>query len=280
MLPNERFALACRAWYEEQGLVVDERNGEFAHCPYPEGMGETGYYLLHDHHQQQGILQSKDVGQCCFFTGYAKRWLLTCTYWPDNYFDLWDIYEEFASLHAKESAEKAHEEKNEFGKSLTGVKGGKEAAKRLHEEKDEFGRSVTGVKASDRLNKEKDELGRSINGVLGSERLHKEKNEEGKSRNAVNSGLKTVEQKKGIHGRSPEQMSSDSRKAGLLVLELGVGLFGRTQEKIKEDSGKGGKKSSTQVWESTVDGFRANPGNVAQHNRANGWDPNARIRIK
>ena len=57
MLPNEAFALACRAYYDEVGLIVDERNGEFAHCPYPEGMGETGYYLLHDHHQHQGILQ-------------------------------------------------------------------------------------------------------------------------------------------------------------------------------------------------------------------------------
>lgn len=94
MLPNEAFALACRAYYEEQGLIVDETNGEFAHCPYPEGMGETGYYLLWEHHQQQGLLQSRDVGKCCFFGPDAKKWLLTANYFPDNYFDLWDIYEE------------------------------------------------------------------------------------------------------------------------------------------------------------------------------------------
>jgi hypothetical protein len=95
MLPNEVFALACRAYYEEQGLIVDERNGEFAHCPLPRGMGETGYYLLHEHHQHQGLLQSRDLGKCCFFSGDVKEWLLTCGYWPDNFFELWDIYEEF-----------------------------------------------------------------------------------------------------------------------------------------------------------------------------------------
>jgi hypothetical protein len=95
MLPNEVFALACRAWYEKQGLVVDERNGEFAHCPYPEGMGEIGYYLLHEHHQQQGLLQSKDVGKICFFSGDTKKWLLECDPFPDNYFELWDIYDFF-----------------------------------------------------------------------------------------------------------------------------------------------------------------------------------------
>lgn len=102
MLPNEAFALACRAYYDEMGLIVDERNGEFAHCPYPEGTGETGYYLLHEHHQHQGILQSRDVDRICFFTGHAKRWLLSCDYWPDNYFELWDIYEKYSVEHAKE----------------------------------------------------------------------------------------------------------------------------------------------------------------------------------
>ena len=97
MLPNEVFALACRAYYEEQGLIVDETNGQFAHCPYPECMGEKGYYLLWEHHQQQGLLQSKDVGKRCFWVGDVKRWLSSCDPIPDDYFGLWDIYEEFIS---------------------------------------------------------------------------------------------------------------------------------------------------------------------------------------
>jgi hypothetical protein len=40
-----------------------------------------------------------------------------------------------------------------------------------------------------------------------------------------------------------------------------------------------GKKTASQVWESTVDGFRSSAGNVARHNTANGWDPAARVRI-
>jgi len=97
MLPNEEFALACRAYYEEQGLIVDKTNGEFAHCPLPRDMGEAGYYLLWEHHQQQGLLQSRDVGRRCFWTPQTKRWLDGLDYFPDNYFELWDIYEEFSS---------------------------------------------------------------------------------------------------------------------------------------------------------------------------------------
>ena len=100
MLPNEEFALACRAYYEEQGLIVDATNGQFAHCPLPKEMGETGYYLLWEHHQQQGLLQSGDVGRCCFWVGHAKQWLNQCDYWPDNYFDLWDIYDYYTKKHA------------------------------------------------------------------------------------------------------------------------------------------------------------------------------------
>jgi len=96
MLPNEEFALACLAYYEEQGLIVDATNGQFAHCPFPKGMGETGYYLLWEHHQHQGLLQSRDIGERCFFVGHAHKWLRECDYFPNDYFGLWQIFEEFA----------------------------------------------------------------------------------------------------------------------------------------------------------------------------------------
>lgn len=106
MLPNEEFALACLAYYEEQGLIVDKTNGEFAHCPLPRGMGEAGYYLLWEHHQQQGLLQSRDVDRKCFFNADVKKWLLEADYFPDNYFELWDIYEHYTREHAKHSLRK------------------------------------------------------------------------------------------------------------------------------------------------------------------------------
>jgi hypothetical protein len=97
MLRNEEFALGCRAWYEEQGLVVDKNNGQFAHSPFTKKECDTGYYLLWGHHQHQGLLQSRDLNKVCFFVGHAKKWLLECDYFPESYFDLWDIYDEFSN---------------------------------------------------------------------------------------------------------------------------------------------------------------------------------------
>jgi hypothetical protein len=68
----------------------------------------------------------------------------------------------------------------------------------------------------------------------------------------------------------------------------------RNSEKLnakKDENGKslnavkGGKDSkssavtNSQLWQSTVDGFTGNPGNVAQYNRARGWPGDARVRI-
>jgi hypothetical protein len=86
-------------------------------------------------------------------------------------------------------AEKLHEEKDEFGRSVQGVK----FAERMHKEKDEFGRSVHTLK----LHEEKDELGRSVLGVENGRRLNKEKDDSGKSVNAI----KPHKQKDGL-GRS------------------------------------------------------------------------------
>lgn len=105
MLKNEEFARECRRYYAEEGIVVDRRNGEFAHCPLPRGMGEEGYYLLHEHHQQQGLLQSEDLGRCCFWNGDAKKWLMTCETFPDDYFGLWDLYDKWAGESAREMVE-------------------------------------------------------------------------------------------------------------------------------------------------------------------------------
>jgi DNA-binding XRE family transcriptional regulator len=130
MLPNEEFALACRAYYEEQGLIVDATNGQFAHCPLPKGMGETGYYLLWEHHQQQGLLQSRDVGKCCFFAGHVKFWLQSWGVWPNNFFELWDIYEEFTrkngervdNLRKPEVLQKAANSRRRWFNSPAGLK--------------------------------------------------------------------------------------------------------------------------------------------------------------
>lgn len=81
--------------------------------------------------------------------------------------------------------------------------------------------------------------------------MNKEKDENGKSKNAVKGGKK-VHEEKDENGKSKQAVLNGKR---------------------------GGAKSGIQVWESTVDGFRSNAGRVAHHNKANGWDPNARKRV-
>jgi hypothetical protein len=123
----------------------------------------------------------------------------------------------------------------------------------------------------------------------------------------------------GVHARSTEQRILHGSKGGLKAFDMKIGLFGRTPEKHSQDSRKAvestnakkdaagrsmnavkgaetlhqkkdsrgksveGVKSAnrmnSQVWESLRDGFRSNAGAVANHNRARGWDPNARIRL-
>jgi hypothetical protein len=57
-------------------------------------MGDSGYYLLWADHQHQGLLQSRDVGRRCFWTGDANRWL---DGFPEGYFELSEIHQEFTS---------------------------------------------------------------------------------------------------------------------------------------------------------------------------------------
>jgi hypothetical protein len=185
-------------------------------------MGGTGYYLLHDHHQQQGILQSKDVGRLCVFSGYAKRWLMNCDPFPADYFELWDIYEKYVSLHSAKLTAKLHAEKDENGKSLHGKKCAAAAHKVVHAEKDADGKSLHakklgrvlhavkdadgksvnsvkgGKKGGVATHRYKDGFGRSVHGVKCAERLHAEKDEGGGSLAAKKAGAaaKLVCQKK------------------------------------------------------------------------------------
>ncbi len=154
MLSNERFALECLQRYAESGDIVDATNGQFAHCPQPERYGDKGYYLTWEDHQHQGLLQSRDIGECCFFKGHAKKWLLDCDHFPDNYFELWDIYEKYASKQSKKIAEKLHEEKDELGRSVHALR----AFEKVHLERDSLGRSAHAVKASEKVGRDKSKV--------------------------------------------------------------------------------------------------------------------------
>ena len=163
------------------------------------------------------------------------------------------------SINAVKAATAAHKEKDEMGRSLHTLK--------LHEEKDELGRSVHGVKCAVASHKEKDELGRSVNAVKGAEQMHKDKDEFGRSVQGVKNAER-VHKDKDEFGRSAHavKMGKAAHKE--------KDEFGRSVQRVKN-----AEKTNKQIWESTVDGFRSHSGNVARHNKANGWDPAARIKI-
>ena len=86
-------------------------------------------------------------------------------------------------------------------------------------------------------------------------------------------GKKTAELGIGLH--DPEVRKRASRNGGKRASELKKGIHSPEWDRSKTMR----DLTLNQVWESTEDGFRGNPGNVAKHNKQNGWDPNARVRV-
>ena len=101
------------------------------------------------------------------------------------------------------------------------------------------GGKIGGKIACEKIHKERDEFGRSLLAL----RLHEEKDERGRS----------------VHGvKAAERINAEKDEQGRSLVAM---------------------KVNNQVWESTIDGFRGNAGNVAYHNKLKGWDPSARVRI-
>lgn len=160
---------------------------------------------------------------------------------------------------AKKGGKKVHEEKDENGKSLWSLK--------MHEAKDENGKSLHSLKMNKKLHETKNENGKSLHSSGVNKKLHEAKDENGKSLVAVKAGkegAKKIHEAKDENGKSLQGIENAKRL-----------------HKVKDENGKSlnAIKASTQVWESTVDGFRSNASGVARHNRANGRDPNARTLV-
>jgi len=86
-----------------------------------------------------------------------------------------------------------------------------------------------------------------------------------------------LENKKGIFDpANKEKVIQGSKTSGRQAVINKKGIF---SPDYKEKHSKVGKASGSQKWQSTVDGFVSNAPRVATHNKKNGWDPNARIRI-
>jgi hypothetical protein len=116
-----------------------------------------------------------------------------------------------------------------------------------HAAKDKNGKSLHGLRVAKRLHKQRDKNGKSVRALRWNEKLHSERNAEGKSVRALE------------HNNKLHAIKTTEGKSVVAV--------------------KAGKKTASQVWESTIDGFRSTAAGVACHNKARGWDPKARIRI-
>ena len=170
------FVKECLAFYEEEGLTP-EKGWDKAHYPAPENQGDETIWLSHDHHQIQGLLQSREYGQCCFFLGDVKRFL-TLGPFVSGWFELWDTYDEYSCENGKKG----------------GARGGAKAA--------ELGVGVHGRSAEQMA--EDGRKGGTKSAELGLGFLASGKASEG--------GKKAAELGVGVHGRSAEQMAEDGRK--------------------------------------------------------------------
>jgi hypothetical protein len=176
---------------------------------------------------------------------------------------------------ANEGAKRAHAKRDELGRSINGIKN----AERLNLEKDEFGRSVNAIKASRKAHEKRDELGKSINARRASQKAHQEKDEFGRSIVGVRNGER-LHREKDDQGKSVVAMRSHAEKDEFGRSVLAV----ENAKKVHAERDEFGRslhamKNNSQIWESTIDGFRSNAGGVATHNKAKGWDPNARVKI-
>ena len=132
-----------------------------------------------------------------------------------------------------------------------------------------------GAKGAVAGNLEKDENGKSINAVKRGKKgaavtnkiIHAEKDENGKSLLAKRLGAM-------VHAEKDENGKS------LLGLKCAAVTHSERDENGKSvNAVKGAAVTNSQRWQSAVDGFISNAGNVARHNRANGWPGDARVRL-
>jgi hypothetical protein len=214
-----------------------------------------GQWLTLKQHAIASALQTLAFGKNCM-CGWHKKYL------PGPLLALsWTYYGQISEEEGKKRGRRLNTEDEEG--NLPARKGRKNA----HKEKDELGRSILGVKNSERLNAEKNKEGKSLNAVKGVQRmnelLHADRDEFGRSIFALQSLSNTYQDldEEGVsvrRRRNGHRLHEEKDELGRSLVTVGV---------------------NNQVWESTVDGHRGNSSAVARHNRANGWDPSARIRI-
>lgn len=118
----------------------------------------------------------------------------------------------------------------------------------------------------------------------------------------MKAGRIAYENKLGIHARTEEEKREHNKKAGIKCYELGAGIHSQTHEdKVrmgmrtyklgrgvhkltsteKSEFGRvGGLKTSSQIWECTITGYRTNAGALTVYQRNRNIDVSNRIRVE
>ena len=96
-------------------------------------------------------------------------------------------------------------------------------------------------------------------------------------------GKRTLEEGLGIFDPSyvgSEKYYTDRQAGAKTQINSGIGIHAPGYQKsLAKEHSERLTKTNLQKWVSTVDGFIGNAGNVAQHNKKNGWDPSARVKL-
>ena len=92
-MDQHRWVQQCTEYYEKAGLTPgDPNDGDWDECHYPDpkGVGSETIWMLHEHHQPQGLWQSEEHQRPCFFNADALKFLKEGPFVP-GWFDLWGL---------------------------------------------------------------------------------------------------------------------------------------------------------------------------------------------
>jgi hypothetical protein len=93
-------------------------------------------------------------------------------------------------------------------------------------------------------------------------------------------GKKVVEEMKGIHKEGYFQSEKHREQGRRNGQKAATEKTGAHAPGNASKGGKiGGTRTSQQKWKSLIDGYISHAAAVSRHNRARGWDPNARVRL-
>lgn len=197
-----------------------------------------------------------------------------------------DEFVEWANL----GGQKAHEKRDECGKSVLGVRN----SINLHSEKDENGKSIAAMKC----HREKTGTGKSLHAVEAAKRLHSEKTEDGKSVNSIKGGLKGgasnaanqtgfcspgwLNSQKSLEVKRKNGLSSGAKVAAERLGFCSPEWLNSPEclEMRRENGVRTVKALNTEKWRCTVTGKISTAGPLTRYQKKRGIDVSLRVKVE